>query len=307
VLCCLLALASSACNTQQIGGGSAAEPSAEAAPTTGSSAPESVSPTAPDPLAGVYDEYVALGDSFTAGPLIAPPDPDGESCGRSLANYPNKVADRLQIDTLRDMSCSGADTTHLTTRQSNLFGENPPQLRALRPSTDLVTLGIGGNDFGVFGRLVVGCARVADEDLDGAPCRQQLSDLVGVFDQIQARITEALRTIQERSPDAEILLVGYPHLAPRNGTCTDELPFAAGDYGFARDLEQGLNDALRAAASLAEVEFVDVGAASAGHDACAGDEAWVNGRRAKQGEALSYHPFERGMTAVADLVRAELD
>lgn len=314
-IACVLAFGLAGCTTGQ-GAPATRDEAAQtssSAPSTGSSTGSSTGPSttpSPDPtrpeLTRAYDEYVALGDSFTAGPLIAPEDPAGQACGRSLANYPHLLAARLDVDTLRDVSCSGAATTHLRSRQSGMFGTNAPQFRALRDSTDLVTLGIGGNDFAVFGRLITGCAQARSQDPDGAPCRERLAGIADVFDQTGRRVHDALVEIQQRAPDAEVLLVGYPRLFPRDGTCPDVLPFADGDYAFASSVQQQLNQALRRAAESAEVAFVDVARPSRGHDACAGEDAWVNGRRTVDGEALSYHPFDRGMAAVADLVYAEL-
>ena len=307
-IACVLAVGLSACTSEQLApsrGEDTASPPAPA-PTTAPSGPfASSTPTRPE-LTGSYDEYVALGDSYTAGPLIAPEDPNGEVCARSLANYPHLLATRLEVETLHDVSCSGASTAALTRPQTGLFGTNAPQLGALAESTDLVTLGIGGNDFAVFGRLVTGCARARSTDPEGAPCAERLAGVTDDFGQTRERVADALEEIRRRSPDAEVLLVGYPQLAPTQGACPDVLPFADGDYAFARHVERELNQALQEAARSADVKFVDVAGPSAGHDACAGDEAWVNGSRTVEGRALSYHPFERGMTAVADLVYAEL-
>ncbi len=40
--------------------------------------------------------------------------------------------------------------------------------------------------------------------------------------------------------------------------------------------------------------YVDVLGASAGHDICAGDQAWVNGVTRIPEVAVEYHPFARG-------------
>lgn len=253
---------------------------------------------------GRFQEYVALGDSFTAGPLVPPADPSGRACGRSLANYPRLVAERLEVEEFRDVSCIGADTADLTHRQRGVFGSNPPQLRALRASTDLVTVGIGGNDGDLFTRLVLGCARARAIDPHGAPCRDHPAtrEVASGTAATADRVADVLRRVRARSPQAEVLLVGYPRITPDTGTCPGVLPFADGDYSFATEVENDLNAALGSAASAAGVTFVDVRAASRDHDACAGKHAWVNGRRTVAGEALSYHPFERGMAAVAGLI-----
>jgi hypothetical protein len=89
--------------------------------------------------------YVALGDSYTAGPDI--PDQAGVTagCEQSSSSYPYLVAQSLRLH-LTDMSCSSATIASLNTPQSTGDGTNPAQLNALSAATSLVTLGIGGND-----------------------------------------------------------------------------------------------------------------------------------------------------------------
>ena len=63
------------------------------------------SATAPDPTAStssppVIGRYVALGDSFSAGPLIPTTDLAG-GCARSDHNYPPLVADAVNARKLR--------------------------------------------------------------------------------------------------------------------------------------------------------------------------------------------------------------
>ena len=60
---------------------------------------------------------------------------------------------------------------------------------------------------------------------------------------------------------------------------------------------------MRQAAADAGVTFVDVHAASAGHEICTGDDAWLNGTPATDA-AAAYHPFASGERAIADLVLA---
>jgi lysophospholipase L1-like esterase len=251
-----------------------------------------------------FDTYVALGDSFTAGPLI--PETDvADGCFRSNGNYPALVAERLDIDQLVDVSCSGAQTEDLTGRQSTAGQVTvPPQLRALRPDTDLVTLGIGGNDFALFHTLVSTCSQLRQEDPAGSPCADELErrgvDLVARTDDIGDRVAEAIREVQRRAPEATVVLVGYLRLAPSEGRCAD-LSFAAEDYDLGREVAEALNDALARAARDTGVEFADMHSVSDEHDVCA-DEPWVNGRHTVQGEAIAFHPFASGMEAVADEV-----
>jgi lysophospholipase L1-like esterase len=269
----------------------------------GDPASRPASPTGKQPALS----YVALGDSFTAAPGI--PETDGsDGCLRSSHNYPSLVADRLEEDydvELADRSCSGADTSSLAGRQ--VFGSSPlpPQLDALDRGTDLVTLSIGGNDFGVFLRLVGGCVSVAAQDPDGSPCRdaaRQQGDLLDwTQTRIEGRLVAAIEAVRRRAPDAQVLVVGYPQLAPARDGCPDLLPLASGDLPFARHVNKSLTDNLARAAERTGTTYVDVWRASAGHDICS-DEPWVNGQNAVEGGAIPFHPLPAGQRAVAELV-----
>ena len=87
------------------------------------------------------------------------------------------VAEALHAGRFTDVSCAGADTTHMTRPQGVPFnGTNPPQLGALRIDTGLVTLGIGGNDFDVFGRLTATCPGLRAADPTGNPCEEHFNN-----------------------------------------------------------------------------------------------------------------------------------
>jgi lysophospholipase L1-like esterase len=252
--------------------------------------------------APAISRYVALGDSFTSAPLVPSTDL-ADGCFRSDGNYPSLVAERLDVEEVVDVSCSGAATADLTRPQRTLRDATvPPQLDAVTPDTDLVTLGIGGNDFALFGTLVDTCTRLRAVEPTGSPCAARLEergvDLVATADQISRRVERALNRVQRRAPDATVLLVGYLRLTPSEGRCRN-LPFAHGDYAYGDRVARALDEALARAARGADVEYVDMHAASEGHDVCS-DEPWVNGRRTLQGEALAFHPLAEGMEAVAD-------
>ena len=79
---------------------------------------------------------VALGDSFTAGPLIPNQLDDPVGCFRSDHNYPHLVAASLGIPDFVDASCSGAGTEDMTSPQDvNPGPDNPPQLDRLDAQT----------------------------------------------------------------------------------------------------------------------------------------------------------------------------
>ena len=229
------------------------------------------------------------------------PTDSGDGCFRSAVNYPALVAEGLPGATLTDVSCGGADTRDLTREQQTFAGPVPPQLDAVSPTTDLVTVGLGGNDFSVFVTLVSYCSRIRSSDPTGAPCSRALSDrLLPVLDQTGDRLEAVLRKIGRRAPDAEVLVVGYPELVNGRDTCPDLFPIATGDYRFARLVGERLNQVLRVAARATGSGYVDVARASRGHDICSADP-WVNGGASTVG-AQVYHPFAAEQRAVADLV-----
>src|SRR3954447_2342266 len=91
-------------------------------------------------------DWVGLGDSYAAGPLIPNQSLSPLGCLRSDHNYVHPAVPAGA--TLRDVSCSGAKTTNTAASQSTSAGTNPPQFDALSAATKVVTLQISGNDIG---------------------------------------------------------------------------------------------------------------------------------------------------------------
>ena len=269
---------------------------------------DGAAPGAAEPAAGP-DSYVALGDSFSAAPFV--PDTDfADGCLRSSGNYPSLVAEELDLR-LVDVSCSGAATADVAGGQPMTFNggrsSRSPQLKAVRPGTDLVTLGIGGNDEGLFQALVLDCMLVSEQP--GTPCTQLLRDRYGdpadVLAVVGRRVTDALEAVRRKAPDAVTVLVGYPRLVDADRSCRD-FPLAEGDLPFVAGLEGQLNRTLAGAAAEAGAEYLDMHAVSEGHEICSADP-WVNGRVTDQTRALRFHPFAEGQQAVADELVALLE
>ena len=264
----------------------------------------------PEP-AGPLDDlrrtrYVALGDSFTAAPLVPTTDV-ADGCFRSDGNYPTLLAASLDLR-LTDVSCAGATTRDLVRRHHTIGAASvPPQLRAVDERADLVTLGIGGNDLGLFSRLVRSCLDLRRIDPQGSPCadspvgRRLLASAPVIGDHVQ----RAIERVQRRASDARVVLVGYPRIAPPDGGCPKLLPFARGDVAFGDRVLRALDASLREAAAATGVDYLDAYSASEGHDVCS-DEPWVNGRRTQVGVALAFHPLEAGMQAMAAELEALL-
>jgi lysophospholipase L1-like esterase len=253
------------------------------------------------------DTYVAIGDSYTAGPLVPDQVPHPIGCWRSNHNYPHLVA-AARSAALRDVSCSGATTDDLFAPQDVWAGPNPPQLDAVNASVSTVTVQIGGNDIG-FSEIVGRCAAVVPL---GTPCQDTY--VRGGVDEIGRRIAAtgpkvaaALAEVRRRSPRARVLVVGYPTILPENQPgCWPLLPIAPADVPYLRAKEKELNAMLAARAAAAGARYVDVYGPSIGHDACQlPGVRWVE-PLLPLAPAAPVHPNALGMQAMAAVVTAAM-
>lgn len=229
-----------------------------------------VAATAGPATAATPLSYVALGDSYTAGPLVLPQDPNTPGCWRSLLNYPRLLNAHRQFSSFTDVSCSGAKTDDMFAPQAVGGGANPPQLDALDPTTQLVTLQVGGNDIG-FSEIATACVSLLPL---GTPCQSIYNpdgadEISRRIEATRPKVERVIAAIKERSPEARIYLIGYPALFPENGLgCWPFMPYAPGDVPYLMAKEAELNSMLAERAAASGVTFVDTYTPSIGHDAC---------------------------------------
>jgi len=252
--------------------------------------------------------YVALGDSYTAGPLIPNQSLSPLGCLRSDRNYPHVVRPGLtDIATFRDPSCSGATTDDMANSQGVTPGPNPPQFDSLTSDTRVVTLGIGGNDIG-FSSIVENCARWNPFD----PCKDDY--VIGSTDLIANRIAAAqpkveavLDGIAARAPSAKVFVVGYPTVLPATGSgCWPTVPVTPTDTPYLRAKVQQLNAMLATAAASRGDLYVDTATSSVGHDFCkSASVKWVEGI-VPVNTAAPVHPNQNGMANTGAVVLAAI-
>ena len=233
------------------------------------------------PASAAGEKYVALGDSMASGPLI--PDITGNvGCGRSTHNYAHDLAAQRGAE-LTDVTCSGAETKHMTESQSLSVagvptGTAPPQFDALSADTTLVTLTIGGNDAGLVG-IAENCVNL---DPTATPCKDRYTE--GGVDQVAQRVdaiapqvAAVLDGIHQRSPQARVLVTGYG-LYIKPGGCWPAQPVLAVDADYLQGNVDRMNRVIAAQASAHGAEYVDVATPSAGHDACqSAGSKWIEG------------------------------
>jgi lysophospholipase L1-like esterase len=251
------------------------------------------------------DHYVALGDSFTAAPFVPFTYGTPIGCARSDHNYPSVVKAAIGATVFRDESCSSATTEHMTEPQSVFGGNHIPQFDALSRGATLVTIGIGGNDVGLVG-AATDCLRLGLLDPTGTACRSSFAKPGGgdrLLDKIAAaapKIAATLQGIHERSPQARVLIVGYPAVAPTDGKgCYPLVPLSDDDVAYLEEMLRRTNTMIAEQAAANGAAFVDTYAESIGHDVCTlPPTRWFEGVVPTM-PAYPVHPNELGEASMA--------
>ncbi|HEY4809535.1 MAG TPA: SGNH/GDSL hydrolase family protein [Solirubrobacteraceae bacterium] len=256
-------------------------------------------------IAGASTPYVSLGDSYTSGPFILPPAPGAPlECLQSARNYPHLAASALGLS-LKDVSCSGATTENITTTAQ--YSSQPPQIDALSSTTQVVSVGIGGNDKGLFLNTLITCGA---EDLVfpfGTPCKStyghKLAEEIAEDGPVIGAMLHQVHTV---SPSAKVFVVGYPDILPQSGNCWPTVPLTTGDTAYLNGVEKELNSMLSSEAAANGDTYVDTYTPSIGHDACKSLSVRYVEPVLPESDAFSVHPNERGMEADASEVEAAM-
>lgn len=283
--------------------------------------------------------WVALGDSYAAGTgaegayrgpaggqaTYQGTDKGNRPCYKSTAALAPQVADRLggsAFIALHHTACQGATTADVTAEQ----------LQALRQDTDLVTLGIGGNDIG-FGDVARSCVYHLFQSEacnlgSPPPARATVS-------QVENQIVALIRAVRDRSPKARILLTSYPHLLPprerlrefadpvhgglRVGACQVKIWFDPVTAGWLTGtLQPELNRAIDRAARRGGAVLVELASATSGHwlseTQISTGTSWINPiscrldpQTGQQPITQSLHPNLAGQSAMADALSRHLN
>jgi lysophospholipase L1-like esterase len=154
-----------------------------------------------------------------------------------------------------------------------LGGTAAPQFDKLSPTTDLVTLGIGGNDIGLATDIEA-CLSLVPVDLPGQGCKAQFTS--GGVDHISKaisatapKITAVIAGVRQRSPHARIILVNYLDGIPLNGTgCWPIVPVPDTDMAYMAAKFQEMNAMIASVARASHVHLADTFTPTVGHDVC---------------------------------------
>lgn len=276
--------------------------------------------------------YLALGDSFSSG--------EGETedrfyktgtndfynrCHSSLRAYPFLLGSAMNTPKayVESVACAGAKVKDIVGTRQGQYTNRPLALENFLPGNILqsefveqyqpavVTIGIGGNDAGLMGKLKTCampdiCEWVSDAALRLATAKE-----------IQ-RLFYTLRDMYQRLKeqyDGILYAVGYPHVINPEGTCdpvTTTL-FAYAERIYMKQSISYLNEVIKAAAESMGVVYLDIENSLIGQELCSGvSPRAINGVRVGDDIALisrfpmlkvigneTFHPTPEGHEVIA--------
>ncbi|MGW3726864.1 SGNH/GDSL hydrolase family protein [Streptomyces sp. NPDC000851] len=245
-----------------------------AGPTAGPAAGPTAARAAPHTAA---TDYVALGDSYSAGVGAGDYLSSSAGCQRSSRSYAALWTAAHAPSSFSFTACNGARTSDVMALQ----------LGPLTPRTDLVSITVGGSDAG-FGPVMTTCV------LRGTTtCLSALADARATMDgPLPGNLDRLYSAITRRAPAAHVVVLGYPHLYQLHGTCR---------AGFPDTVRSALNDAVdhlnRVIAKRAAdhgFTFADVRTAFTGHEICS-PNPWLRSIHLLA-PTESYHPTASGQS-----------
>jgi lysophospholipase L1-like esterase len=227
------------------------------------------------PAAG---NYVSLGDSYSSGFGTGVYDPASGACARSPLSYPSLWAAEHHPASFSFAACSGARTIDVLSTQ----------ISAVAPSTDLVTITIGGNDAG-FAPVLQTCTAATSDYTCAIAVNAAEAFEVFVLPGLLANTYAAIR---HAAPHAQVVVLGYPRLFDLASNCAD-MPVP--DFNRRTKLNQGgdvLDGVIGFVSQQFGFSFADVRSQFASHGVCSANP-WINGPSAPI-LVGPYHPTQTG-------------
>lgn len=209
----------------------------------------------------------------------------------------------------RDVSVGGATIDNVL--HTGIGGE-PAQITRVTADADVVLLTIGVNETKALD--LVWPVRDGELTMEH-PLARSVFARTGT---VQAKVGQVLEEITRRAPNAQVRIAGYPYLFPVPGQPGGAAYLSAGERVIMQRAIDGVNAAIRAAATEAgpNVRYVDPNAAGSPFVARDGDggrdltsrspDRWVNGDADMGTAALLVHPNARGYEYYAHLFAQSL-
>jgi hypothetical protein len=244
----------------------------------GTATPGSDKPFTATPLT----DYVALGDSYSAGTGTGPGFTGEPGCRQSIYSYPYRLHNAHSGWKFIDKACHGAVTANVINTQVNALTEN----------TKWVTYTIGGNDAG-FSNVLHACWFWG-----GSTCNAELQKAENIINgTLPAQLDKINHLIKLKAKWAKVIVLDYPRIfkvIPED--CNNWTFFLEADMIKMNKLAELLGKKLKEAASRAgpaDFRFVDVMPAFEPHALCSA-EPWLTNFTKTPDEDESFHPNTLG-------------
>ncbi|MFB7946060.1 SGNH/GDSL hydrolase family protein [Kitasatospora phosalacinea] len=219
--------------------------------------------------------YVALGDSYSAGVGSGSYTSDSGSCSRSTKAYPYLWKAAHAPTSFAFVACSGAKTDDVVANQ----------LSALSSSTTLVSITIGGNDAGFASTMQTCVLNSESSCLSAVNAAKSYAT-----NTLPGKLSSLYGQIKAKAPNAHVVVLGYPHLYKVPGSCI---------FGISDTKRTAINGAadtldtvIAKQVANAGFTFKDVRTAFAEHEICGSSTQWLNSTSLPISD--SYHPNSTG-------------
>lgn len=255
---------------------------------------ETTTPVKPNPIA-----FLAIGDSFTSGEgetddnyYIDGSNSPGELCHVSSRSYPFLIGAQQGIRGVHSVACSGAQIGDVIADASSYKGQSgrlatdstdertakqqaaianfipgrvPQEVFVDEYQPSVITVGIGGNDAGLFGKLLA-CASLDECEWVSPVGRAETAKEVA---SLYPKLVATYSRLHQLSPGSFIYAVDYPNIVDVDGQCGVIGLFF--DHSERQLLSEGINylDAvINAAATTVGLPVLEVNHAFDGHALC---------------------------------------
>lgn len=269
----------------------------------------------PEPAPGGRP-YVAMGDSYSSGEgagkrgqsggfsYLPGTDTGTNRCHRSVAAYAPVVTAAMGADPSQALdfrACSGAVIADV--RGPNARNGEAPQVDGLGSETVFASLTIGGNDVG-FAPILTACYTnpIGRASCDRSQAARAATGIRRLREAGPGSLRGVYRDITQRlTPQARVVVVGYPDFVPNTGGCLSSAALGADEKYWISQRIHEVDALIAQRAAWSGVDYVDVNGPYFGkrspHRVC-GPQEFVNGVIGIDATE-SFHPNRDGQQAMA--------
>ncbi|KDN81704.1 SGNH/GDSL hydrolase family protein [Kitasatospora cheerisanensis] len=219
--------------------------------------------------------YVALGDSYSAGVGSGSYTSESGSCSRSTNAYPYLWKNSHAPTSFKFVACSGATTNDVLANQ----------ISSLSSTTTLISITIGGNDAG-FASTMQTCVLSSESS-----CLSAVNTAKSyATNTLPGKLSNLYAQMKSKAPNAHVVVLGYPHLYQVPGNCL--VGISDTKRTAINSAADTLDSVISKQAAAAGFTFKDVRSIFSTHEICGSSSQWLNSTTLPISD--SYHPNSSG-------------